>query len=174
MAQGSGRRGLASEGRESIAESGPERLPDSRRISGRSPKKPPFASCRVRPSDMNCASWVDKSPRAMKPAPAPTFQTATGLARRAGVHRAVVLRLLAQHLLTADAFVDGLGGAAVSPLFLPDRAIDVLRLQRVSHREVCAGAASKITFPASERSSQAVPESEPRSSGAMFDETPNN
>ncbi|MBX3736024.1 MAG: hypothetical protein KF715_04990 [Candidatus Didemnitutus sp.] len=76
----------------------------------------------------------------MKSAQPPIYETATGLARRAGVHRAVVLRLLAQNMLPPAAFVAGLGGAITSPLFSPDQAVDVLRLQKVSYKQLATAA----------------------------------
>jgi hypothetical protein len=48
-----------------------------------------------------------------------------GLARRAGVHRAVVVRLVAQAILVPDWFLEF--GEQRQPLFLPERDRDVFR-----------------------------------------------
>lgn len=76
----------------------------------------------------------------------PILDTALGLARRAGVNRAVVLRLLSTGDLVPDAFVQGLGGANTAPVFLPAKAVDILRLQKISRRyaRVPRSRASKI------------------------------
>jgi hypothetical protein len=56
----------------------------------------------------------------------PIFVTVNAIARRAGKHRSVVDRLLRQTRLRVDAFVE-IAGAPPQPVFLPDRALDVLK-----------------------------------------------
>lgn len=61
----------------------------------------------------------------------PTLATAGALARRAGVHRMVVVRLVAQQLVTPDAFLEVGETNDPQPLFRNDRGVEVLRyLQR--------------------------------------------
>jgi hypothetical protein len=63
------------------------------------------------------------------PTQIPTFATAAALARRAGVHRMVVVRLVAQNVIAPDALLE-LGTAEPQPLFRNDRAAEVLRAAR--------------------------------------------
>jgi hypothetical protein len=64
----------------------------------------------------------------------PTLSTGKALARRAGVHRSVVQRLIAGKSIAPDAYLEiGVAGA-VAPLFLPDRAIEVLRQAQAPRR----------------------------------------
>lgn len=74
---------------------------------------------------------VDTPAREMK-AEIPRFDTCTSLARRAGVHRSVVVRLWSQDHLIPDAYIEEKGEWA--PLFVPSQAIDVLRLQKSTRR----------------------------------------
>lgn len=55
------------------------------------------------------------------------YLTLSALSRRAGVNRAVPMRLLAGRQLEPDAFVRI--GDEPQPLFLPDRAIELVRLK---------------------------------------------
>jgi hypothetical protein len=55
-----------------------------------------------------------------------TFMTVTSLAARAQVHRDVVIRLSARGELQPDALLEF--GQQTQPLFIRDRALDVLRL----------------------------------------------
>ena len=59
-----------------------------------------------------------------------TYETATQIARRAGVHRSIVFRLISQKHLTPQAYYVSKGEP--SPLFLAEAAIDVLKFQKNS------------------------------------------
>ena len=64
----------------------------------------------------------------------PSLLTGKAIARRAGVHRSVVQRLLAGKSIAPDAFLEiGVAGA-VAPLFLPDRAVEILRAAQAPRR----------------------------------------
>ncbi len=58
----------------------------------------------------------------------PTFQPVLGLARLAGVSRTLVYRLMATGELAPDAYVAERG--VQMPVFLPERAVVVVRAQR--------------------------------------------
>lgn len=62
----------------------------------------------------------------------PTYETATQLARRAAVHRCVVVRLWSQGHLTPRGWILDKGDLA--PLFLPDDAVTVLQLQKITRK----------------------------------------
>ncbi len=64
----------------------------------------------------------------------PAYDVPAALARRAGVHRAVVVRLLASGALTPDAYLNRTDVRI--PLLLAERAADVLRLQKLSRQPV--------------------------------------
>ncbi len=56
------------------------------------------------------------------------YETTKSLAQRAQINRGVIMRLLAAGHLAADAWV--VEGTDRAALFFPERAIDVLRLQK--------------------------------------------
>jgi hypothetical protein len=60
----------------------------------------------------------------------PAYDVPAALARRAGVHRAVVVRLLACGALVPDGYLNRTD--VLIPLLLPERAADVLRLQKLT------------------------------------------
>lgn len=74
----------------------------------------------------------------------PTFLPVVALARLAQVNRSTVYRGLAIGALKPDAFVAE-GNVAV-PVFLPERAVDVVRLQT---RKARGTSATKISNPCS-------------------------
>jgi hypothetical protein len=55
----------------------------------------------------------------------PTLLTCYRLARVVGCNRSVINRMVAQEILRPDAWLDN--GARRQTLFLPERAIDILR-----------------------------------------------
>lgn len=56
-----------------------------------------------------------------------TYTTGFGLARTAGVTRPVIMRLLASGAIAPDAYLEYNGQR--QPLFIPTRAVEILRLQ---------------------------------------------
>lgn len=128
----------AGKSKESIPAYSLRRLRDSRDVFERAEKKRRVVSFRRGGRGAGCVSRVDTPPLVMtKPATAQFFHTTASLSRVASVNRSVVTRLLSQGLIEADGFIEPLAGAgAPTPIFLPHRAVDVVRLQR------------KDTFPA--------------------------
>jgi len=72
----------------------------------------------------------------------PAFATITSLARRAGVHRSVAMRVTAQGLITADALLDG---DPRQPMFLLARAADVIRFAHPSKRPLVGSGVASAT-----------------------------